>query len=118
MYIDDVVAKIILIPRTLSKSKNLSIEELLKEIGYFSAYNEITEHLIRQKLSQCQRCIDEWIAYSDDKRTNAGYYFKQKGKEYIVGYLGNDYKLMRFDNKIDGCGSYIKKEIEEIRRLS
>jgi hypothetical protein len=120
MYIDDIIAKIILIPRVLRKSENLSIEDLLKQIGYFLAYNEITEDLIYKKLSQCQECIDEWIAYSEDKRTNEGYYIKLEGKEYIVGYLGKNenFRFTKFGNKINACASYIKKELEEIRKLS
>jgi hypothetical protein len=119
MEIDDVIKNIIKIPRTFHELQNISVVDLLKQIGYFSMHKEISEDPLRKKLLYCQEYIDDWITYSEDRRTAEGFYFVQEGKEYIVGYLGKKYKFntLRFDNKINACASYIKHEIEYIRKL-
>lgn len=117
MEIDDIINKIILIPHKFNELKNISFYELLKETGYFQVYDKILEKMILKKLSLFPKYIEEWIIYSEDKRTNSGYYIKQEGNNYIVGYLNNKGKSMqkKYSDKIEACASFIKYEIEEIR---
>jgi len=119
MEINDTINKIILLPRLFNNLKDVSICELLKETGYFEFYNKITEELIYEKLSQFVECVNEWILYSEDKRTGSGYYIIQEGKYFLIGYFDGKEKLMKkkYTNKIEACAFYIKNEIEEIRLI-
>ncbi|MCK5600801.1 hypothetical protein KAR91_02970 [Candidatus Pacearchaeota archaeon] len=116
MKIEEVLSKIILMPQTL-KLQNISIYELLKETGYFQVYNKITKKIIHKKLSQFSEHIDEWIIYSEDKRTDSGCFIKQDGKDYLVGFITKEgkSKQKKYMDKIKALATFIKYEIENIR---
>ena len=98
---------------------DVSIYNLLKETGYFENHDKIFIKNIRAALKNHPECVDDWMLYSDNKRSRSGWYFKQKGtKGYIVGYLsenkgGNACK--EFSNRVDACALFIKHEVDDIK---
>lgn len=117
----DIIDKIIMIPNDFYKLKNISICYLLKETGYFDVYNKITTEMIEKRLVNYQESIEEWLLYSENKRSSSGYYLTQEDSYYVVGYIDikikkNDKK--KYKNKIEACSVFIKNEIEGIRTRS
>lgn len=98
----------------------MSIYNLLKETGYFEMHDQVSDDSIQKMLNHHPDCIDEWIIYSQNKRTSSGWYFKQEGKDsYIVGYFGgtdSENVQLRFADRIAACAAFIKRESEDIRR--
>jgi hypothetical protein len=93
--------------------------ELLRHTGYFEAYDQVCEAALCDTLARYPECVDEWILYSEDKRTTSGWYIKQEeDARYKVGYFsgkdGEDSETTYFD-KIAACAAFIKHEVEEIR---
>lgn len=122
MEMSNVVAGLIFIPRKHQHLGNVSMYNLLKETDYFKAHDQITEASIHEELSKHPECIDEWMRYSEDKRTSSGWYFKQEDEgTYIVGYFadekGKSIKL-KFTDRIEACAAFIKRELESIRQTA
>ncbi len=117
---DDIIKKIIFLPRAFNSLMNKSVFELLKESGYFELHTSISENTIRKHLEKHPECVNEWMSYSEDKRSSSGYYLQNNEKKYIVGYLDDKTKKQikkEFSNGIKACAVFIKKEVESIRLL-
>lgn len=112
-----VISDILHIPRDFHKLKNVSIYTLLKESGYFEIHSLISVEAIRMLLISEPKCYEEWLAYSKDKRCNSGWYFTQEEKhKYIVGYYPSRNKSsLSYEDPLEACSVFIKKEIENIR---
>ncbi|MFH1830519.1 MAG: hypothetical protein ABH871_07070 [Pseudomonadota bacterium] len=118
MNLQRVVRNVLHIPRNFRKLGNISVHTLLKEGGYFEVYSLVSVGDIRASLISEPQCIEEWLLYSEDKRCSSGWYFMQTEKHsYIVGHYPSDNKLnVTYDDSLDACADFIKKEIEDIRQ--
>ncbi len=92
MKTNAIAAGLILIPRMFHRLSNISTYDLLNETGHFENYDKVSEDSIHETLKRHPECIDEWILYSEDKRTSTGWHFKQEDENtYIVGhFVGKD----------------------------
>ena len=118
MNITDTVIDLIYIPRKFEDLGNVSIYSLLRDSGYFETYSEISESTIREGLRAHPETVEEWMRFSQDKRTNAGWYFRPSRKGYEVGYFSRfqgDIKSTHYSDRTQACAVFIKNEIEEIR---
>ncbi|MBI5361254.1 MAG: hypothetical protein HZA48_11810 [Planctomycetes bacterium] len=77
MKVDDVISKIIQIPYDFYNRGDVSFLTLLKESGYFEIYNQVSIELVREFLIHEPKRIHEWLRYSEDDRSNKGWYFYQ-----------------------------------------
>jgi hypothetical protein len=118
MKIHDTLDGIIHLPRKLHDVGTMSIVALLKEASYFEIHDQISVDDIRMALIQCPECIDEWMLYSEDKRTSSGWYFLKEGVEkYIVGYSARNKGhniTEKYSDRFDACAHFIKYEIDGI----
>jgi len=114
------IKKIIINLPEIFKSSNKSIYDLLNDSGYFQMYEHIDKDEIYNELKNDYNYISKWMMYSDDKRTNTGYYFKENANnEYIIGYIdenGNDIIVESSHDPYTICSLFIKLEIESIRK--
>ena len=120
MNLDDIAAQIAALARKFRTLANVSISSLLKTTGYLQVYDQISQAEIRAALVRCPECSEEWIQYSEDKRTNGWYITQDDDGRYEVGYVAEDGHRNRqrhYNDRIDACASFIKHEIEDIRRL-
>lgn len=119
MEVSDVIAGLIHLPRRFNSLGNVSIYDLLKETGYFEMHDQVSEESIHEPLAQQPECVDEWINYSEDKRSSTGWYLKQEGGgTYVVGYFAGkngEHSKFRYANRIAACAAFIKCESEHIR---
>jgi hypothetical protein len=104
--------------RQFYNQHNVSINALLKDSGYCDFYDQITEQDIYLALSRCSDCTGYWMQWSEDKRTESGWYIRlnETGK-YVVGYFEKNSQLkeIEFDDLTKSCASFIKHELEDIR---
>jgi hypothetical protein len=114
----DTVIDLIHIPRKFEDFGNVSMYSLLRDSGYFEAHNQISESTIREALRAHPDMVDEWIRFSEDKRTNAGWYFRPTDRGYQVGYFSRAQSCIKsteYRDRTEACAVFIKNEIEEIR---
>ena len=80
---------------------------------------DISEGDIFEELTQHMECMDQWLSWSEDKRSSSGWYFRQNANgKYIVGYFPfqENLKATEYFGKTEACSAFIKREIEEIRK--
>jgi len=120
--IKDTIKDVVLLPNLFNKLGNRSIYDLLKDTGYFNLFNQINEGDIKKILKKNTSCVNDWLLYSENKRTDGGYFFqKDENDKYVVSFF--DSKKQKFENrkiytdKMQACSLFIKMEIEEIRKI-
>lgn len=115
----DITDKLIKLPSMFHRRGNVSIYDLLKETGYFEMNQQISEKIIQAALLQHPECVDEWLNYSEDKRTSTGWYLRQEGiNTYVIGFIEKEIggkRQSRFIDRITACAAFIKREVEDIR---
>jgi hypothetical protein len=118
MNLQNIIHNIIFLPRKCRERANESSYSLLQESGYFQHANEITKDHIREVILQFPECVALWLQWSEDKRTQEGWYFSQDTNlKYSVGRVskkGNT-QQKEYSNAITACAIFIKEEIENIR---
>ena len=121
MKVSDTISGLIRLPRKFKSRGNVSIQDLLQETGYFEIHDEVSSERIHEELIQHPECVDEWMSYSEDKRSSSGWYLKQKDRDtYVVGFYngkGGKNAQIRYADRIDACAAFIKHEAEDIMRL-
>ena len=115
----DLIRKIIYLPK-LHIEQNISICDFLKKIGYFEFHTQVSEKDIENFLATNPECIELWLQYSDDQRVVETWYFlKSTEGSYKVahhGKAGTD-SLHEFSNLDKACAFFIKKILEDLRRI-
>jgi hypothetical protein len=77
---DFTLMAILRIARDTSGAAGLPLLEALKRSGYRDHRPRFGAHEVRAALSAHPALIDEWLAYSEDKRTEAGWYVLRDGE--------------------------------------
>ena len=110
--------RVLVLPRTFGAIGAVSIYDLLKETGYCDNPAQISEAAIADALSRNLGLIDDWLAYSEDKRTKSGWYIRPNDGSLIVGRFetapATDTETVYAD-RIRACAVFIKQEVETIR---
>lgn len=117
MNIEDVVKNICLMARDFNHRGDMSMVQLLEESGYIQHRNEIDEDKIAESLKDDKSIVDDWIRYSEDQRCTPSWYYDGQR----IGYLnenGKPEKQSQFDDPLEGCALYIKKEMEELFKIT
>ena len=115
----DVATQIVTIPRRMH-SEDKSPFDLLKQTGYFELHDQLSVSDIREALTRDPACVQEWMQYCSDRRTSSGWYIRLNDEElYEIGYFDikadHDINRVQYENAIDACAAFIKREIESIR---
>jgi hypothetical protein len=119
----DIATQIVTLPQTFHSLGNVSIFTLLKATGYFELHDQISEGDIRSALLCCPECVQEWIQYSEDKRSSSGWYLTLNDEGlYETAYFDikavpNTTNRVKYGHAIDACAAFIKHEIESVRSL-
>lgn len=117
----DIAVQIVTMPRRFHSLGNISIFGLLEETGYFELHDQISEDDIRTALLCCPECVQEWIQYSEDKRSSSGWYLTLNDEGlYETAYFDikavpNTINRVQYKSGVDACAAFIKHEIETLR---
>ena len=114
-----IIQNIVFLPQRFYGEGNASIYSLLKESGYFEFHDQISETDISEELTRHLECIDQWLNWSDNKRSSSGWYFrKNENGKYVVSYFPfqESLKAIEYFDKTEACSAFIKREIEDIRK--
>lgn len=97
---------------------NQSIYNLLESTGYFLNFDQISIDAIQTELRKHSKVIEEWLEWSESKRSNSGWYFKNDNEKSVVGYytgLEDTSSSINYSDLHEACATFIKNEIEDIR---
>ena len=111
----EVIKEIIFLAKSANNGENSSFYSLLKDKGYFESHNQISESDISNALVEYPESIDNWLAFSENKRVSSGWFFKKSAEKYTVGYFPADTGIFpkEYSDPADACAAFIKGEIEE-----
>ena len=112
--IEIIIEKICKIPFDFNSLGNISVYDLLKESGYNQVRNQITTKDITNYLKDKPEIINDWLQYSDDKRS-PGYYLAKGRIFHVIGNTEENEKSNRiYFNLTKACANFIKLEIDRI----
>jgi hypothetical protein len=117
---NNMATEIVKIPRTFQIRRDMSIVALLKEMGYFELYDQVSVSDIREALSRDPACVQEWMKYSEDQRCPGWYLTVNDEDLYEVGFFDHDAdphysNRVQYESAMDACAVFIKQEIERVR---
>src|SRR6202000_2497304 len=114
----DIIIKIINIPHGFYTLRDISAYTFLKNTGYFEIQYRINENDIVKELTNYPNIVNDWLSWSENKRVDSGWYFKATKNVYVVGYfaLNKTVESEIYSDVIQACASFIKHEIENIRK--
>src|SRR5262249_55449466 len=104
----DLIASVCNLPRDFRSVRTKSVVALLRASGYFDHHAEVTVDSVRAELAAEPALVRDWLSWSADKRTNAGWYLLEDG---TVGYHPDGPQL-RFTDSITACAQFIVRELE------
>ena len=106
--------------RDFERRCNVSMIALLKESGYLENFNEVTEARILEYLQQHPDLVGTWVLYSENKRTDGGWYILTPRDSQIppnvwaVGFYPAE-ETREFPDGASACAFFVKQEVESIR---
>lgn len=58
--------------------------------------------------------IEQWLMYSEDKRTGGGWYFMQAGNEWETGRVGPTGLVdkTKYLSAVEACAAYVLMELD------
>jgi hypothetical protein len=115
-----IAAEIVKIPRTFQGRRDMSTVALLKEMGYFELYDQVTVSDIREALTRDSARVQEWMQYCEDRRCSGWYVTLNNEDLYEVGFFDHTVdphysNRVQYESAMDACAEFIKHEIERVR---
>lgn len=107
-------------PRTSLSRRDVSTYAILEQSGYFERHADVTPELLAEILASDASLVDDWLAFSENKRTSSGWYFCQAATGFTVGLVndaGSRVDEHTYRDRIEACAEFIKKEVEDMRQL-
>ncbi len=103
--------------RRFTETKNISLAEMLVETGYLERYGEVSMEAIVPIIKDNPSYVEDWIEYSENKRTNRGWYIKPESSQYVVGCIEKlgEGQSRFFANKEEACSYFVIHELADIR---
>jgi hypothetical protein len=120
METEKLISDIINLPTSYYDVGNISFYSLLNGTGYFELFDQVPENRILEQLIKHPEWVEQWLNWSDNKRSGSGWYFTQGSSgKYIIGYYPptENNKAREFFDSSEACAVFIKIVIEETRKL-
>jgi len=119
LSLDEILASVILIPRKHYDFGNVSMYSLLASSGYLEFPEDISEEDILHALQLHPECIQDWRAYSEDKRTSGWYLMEPSEGRFGVGFIpstgGNGVDPLMYSDEARACAAFIKLEMKYMK---
>ena len=113
---EELISKLIELPFEVT-SKNKSVDSYFIDIGYLDLSIAITEDEMLLEVKKRPQLIQEWQAWSEDKRTS-GWYIRPLDDIYEIGYIDINGVLKyseRVEDKYSAFSKYISNEIKDMK---
>jgi hypothetical protein len=118
MQVNENVLSVLRLPSEYYRLGSSSFRDLLLGTGYFVNYNHIDESDLIEGLRQSPGYVQDWMQYSEDKRSSSGWYILNENGIYVVGFLcetGVRKDEKKYTDSVIACATFLKKEIEHLR---
>jgi hypothetical protein len=92
-----------------------SLRDLLKASDYARHRSNLTVATLAEHLVDRPEVVTQWAMYSEDKRTNGGWYFLERGQGWTVGRLGPNAvptDERHYGSAVEACADFILLELD------
>ena len=112
----EVLDRIIHVPGNFHRLGNISVFNLINEAQYLEVRDRVSEQDISDALTRYPEVLDDWMQYSEDKRSMGWYIVERPKGAFLVGYIGDRGvgESLTFANRKDACAAFIKREVDAI----
>lgn len=86
-----------------------SLHHLVVESGYFDCPGGLSTIAVANYLRDNPELVDEWLRFSEDKRTAGGWYFLEGDRCFIVGRI--DGPRTEHADRVAACAEFIVREM-------
>ena len=86
-----------------------SLRDALARVDYTQARQHLGAEDLVEVLQKHEGIIEDWVAYSEDKRTSAGWYLKRTGE---IGRLDDPRTVQRFGSMEQAVAENVLKELD------
>ena len=87
--------------------------QLVKESGALEHVSVLAVSKIGEFIGHNSNLVDEWLNWSNNKRTSSGWYFTTENDGYVVGFSPNG-ETLHFDQPVTACSEFIIREFRSI----
>ena len=97
------------------RGRGLSLQQLLSETRYRELRPHIIPATVVAHVTAHPELVEQWLMYSEDKRTSGGWYFTGEGREWELGRLDSRSRRVdqrRHTSSVEACASYILRELD------
>jgi hypothetical protein len=94
---------------TSMRGEGVSLRQALSRVDYLEARRQFVPQDLVPLLQAHGELIDQWIMYSQDKRTSGGWYVTEAGE---VGQVDDPNSRMRFASVEEAVAEYIVRELD------
>jgi hypothetical protein len=94
---------------TSMRGEGLSLRDALRRARYSDLRGTFEAVDLRPLLEADPELLEVWFAYSEDKRTDGGWYLSRSGE---IGRTGFPETRRRFDTPQDAVAEYVVRELE------
>jgi hypothetical protein len=99
---------------TSIRGAGISLRDALAEARYAACRPGFTVDDLRSLLAAHPSLVEEWLAYSEDKRTSGGWYVLRSG---VIGQVSKPSSSQRFDTVERAVAEYVVRELDFWARL-
>ncbi|HWN10522.1 MAG TPA: hypothetical protein VNO50_14860 [Pyrinomonadaceae bacterium] len=93
-----------------------SLSDLLSSTRYRELRPTLRVEALEQQFEADHHLIEQWVAYSQDKRTRGGWWFQPVGAEWEVGRFGDSgadtSTSDRFSKPSSAAAAYVLRELD------
>ena len=114
--IDMMIEKVCRIPVEFKSAGTRSVNDLVKESGYLENTAFLTVESVESCLRKHPGLANAWLQYSEDKRTDAGWYLRRigEGTEYEMGRLQTGERA-EFADQVRAAAEFVIREVRSIQ---
>jgi hypothetical protein len=94
---------------TSMRGQGISLREALAHTNYGDLRSNFGPRELRPLINADPSLVEQWIAYSEDKRTSGGWYLTEEGE---IGQVGKPESRMRFDSIEEAVAEYVVLELD------
>ena len=95
---------------SIRSEEGLSLRDALSRVNYSAVRSQLEPGAILEVLRRNAALVDQWVMYSEDKRTSGGWYILAESRE--IGRIGVPDSIVRFARLDEVVAAYVVRELD------
>lgn len=100
---------------TSMRGEGISLRRALERTQYVATRKRFGPDDLLAVIKRHSGFVEQWIAYSEDKRTSCGWYLKRNGE---IGTIRGERQVIQHDSLEEAVAEYVVRELDYWASLS